>query len=406
MEIPHIIATILMFFALGICAMLLAKWIRLPLSLWMVLLGFLFSLTLPVIKWDTGVRASNFEDLMLFVLLPVLIFEAAFNLKLKLIEKFLPTITTLATLGLLVSTAITAVILFFGINHAGFPIIAALLAGSVISATDPVAVVNQLKQLRAPEELNTLIEGESLFNDATAIVLFTILMGVALDTSEPDMLSGFVTFLKVFFGGISVGVAMGFAFVLLQKILAHDAVSHALFTIVLAYGSFYIAEHLFDVSGVMAVLLAALVYRNTAELHSVNTYHNLHSVWQLLASVANLFVFVLLGLVISLDMFEDRWLAMLIGIVAATIARLVTVYFCVGITNVLGNKISWKYPPIMWWGGLRGAVTVALVLSLPTELPYWYTIQSIGFGVVLFTLVVQANTAGLMFKKLGIKNGK
>ena len=86
MEIPHIIATILMFFALGLCAMLLEKWIKLPLGLWMVILGFLFSLLLPIIKWDTGVRASNFEDLMLFVLLPVLIFEAAFNLKLKLIK--------------------------------------------------------------------------------------------------------------------------------------------------------------------------------------------------------------------------------------------------------------------------------------------------------------------------------
>lgn len=403
MHIADTIATILMFFGLGLSAMLLAKWIKLPLSLWMVILGFLFSLILPIIDWDTGVRASNFQELMLFVLLPVLIFEAAFNLKLKLIKKFLPSITTLATFGLLISTTISATILFFGIGSSGgFPFIAALLAGAVISATDPVAVVSQLKQLKAPEELNTLIEGESLFNDATAIVLFTILTGIALGTTEPDVLSGFITFLKVFFGGILVGTILGFSFVFLQKILAHDAVSHALFTIILAYGSFYIAEHTFHFSGVMAVLMAALVYRNNAQLNSVNTYHNLHSVWELIAAIANLFVFILLGLVISIDMFQDRWFAMLIGITAATIARLVAIYISVGITALFGNKINRKYPPLMWWGGLRGAVTVALVLSLPIELPYWYTIQSIGFGVVLFTLVVQANTTGWLFRKLKI----
>lgn len=403
MHIADIIGTILMFFGLGLGAMLLAKWIKLPLSLWMVILGFLFSLILPLINWDTGVRASNFQDLMLFVLLPVLIFEAAFNLKLKLIEKFLPSITTLATIGLLISTTISAGILFFGIGSAGgFPIIAALLTGAVISATDPVAVVSQLKQLKAPEELNTLIEGESLFNDATAIVLFTILMGIALGTTEPDVLNGFITFLKVFFGGILVGSILGFGFVFLQKVLAHDAISHALFTIILAYGSFYIAEHTFHFSGVMAALMAALVYRNNAQLNSVNTFHGLHSVWELIAAIANLFVFILLGLVISVDMFQDRWFAMLIGIAAATIARLLAIYISVGITGLFGNKINRKYPPLMWWGGLRGAVTVALVLSLPVELPYWYTIQSIGFGVVLFTLVVQANTTGWMFRKLKI----
>lgn len=410
MPIADIVATLLLFTGVGLMAMLAAKWIKLPLSLWMVICGFLFSLTLPLTGWDTGVRASNFQDLMLFVLLPVLIFEAAFNLDPALLKRFLPTVSTLATLGLVLSTVITAIMLFYGIGHPeGFPFIAALLAGAVISATDPVAVVSQLKQLNAPEELSTLVEGESLFNDATAIVLFTLLVSIATGATEPNFISGVVTFLSVFFGGIVVGVVAGYLFVFLQKVIGADPVTHGVLTITLAYGGFYVAEHVFHFSGVMAVLVSAIIYRLKASLahqdvaHGL-TLHGIHHIWEFIAFIANMFVFVLLGLVISLDMFEQRWLAILIAIAAATLARLLAVYSSVFITAKLGNAINPKYPLLMWWGGLRGAVTVALVLSIPTELPYWWTIQSIGFGVVVFTLIVQANTTAWMFSKLGIKS--
>ena len=145
MNIHMIVSVMLLILAVGVLAIVLARFIRIPYTLLLVILGFVLSLFTVEFGIDTGVRASNFQDLMLFILLPVLIFEAAFSLNSKLLFKYLPNVLTLATLGLIISTLVIAVFLYFGIAHSGFPFIAALLTGVVISATDPVAVVGQLK---------------------------------------------------------------------------------------------------------------------------------------------------------------------------------------------------------------------------------------------------------------------
>jgi CPA1 family monovalent cation:H+ antiporter len=395
------VGSILAFGAIGFVGLIIARRVAIPYSLILVILGFATSFLLKPLGWDTGIRASNFEDLMLFVLLPILIFEAAFSLNIKALFRFMPNILTLATLGLVISTVLTAIMLFFGINHEGFPIIAALLAGVVISATDPVAVVSQLKQMKAPEDLNILIEGESLFNDATAIVLFGILLSIALGTSEPSILGALGEFGLVFGGGIIVGYISGFTLAKLTQLIDKSAPNMTLTTLLLAYGTFYIAEHSLHVSGVVAVLFAAVSFRKFAEETLQKINHDIHEIWEFLGIFANIFVFILLGLVITVDMFTMMWIAMLLAIVAAFISRLVAVYSSVWLNNItFGQKTPTKYPPIMIWGGLRGAVTIALVLSLPTELPYWWTIQSIGFGVVLFTLVFQATTTPILMQKL------
>jgi len=397
----QLVGTILTFAGIGFIGLLIAKRVALPFSLILVLLGFATSFLLAPLGWDTGIRANNFQDLMMFVLLPVLIFEAAFSLNSKKLFKFMPNVLTLATLGLLISTVLTALFLFVGIDHAGFPIIAALIAGVVVSATDPVAVVSQLKQMNAPEDLNVLIEGESLFNDATAIVLFGILLSVALGASEPSVVGAIGSFLLVFGGGILVGALAGFLGAKLIQLIEINAANATLTTLLLAYGSFYIAEHSLHVSGIVAVLFAAITFRRFSEDTLRNVHHEVHEIWQFLGSFANIFVFVLLGLVVTLNMFSEMWIAMLLAIVAAFIARLAAVYCSVWVNHfTIGQSIPAAYPPIMVWGGLRGAVTIALVLSLPTELPYWWTIQSIGFGVVLFTLIVQATTNPLLMRKL------
>lgn len=179
LSLLDIIGTTLLFAFAGAIALVIAKRLALPLSLLLVFVGFGLSFLIQPLGWDTGVRANNFQSLTMFVLLPILIFESTYSLDFMALKKYLPNVLTLATLGVVVSSAIIAVVLFGGINHAGFPFIAALLTRIVISATDPVAVVSQLKQLNAPDGLNMLIEGESLFNDATAIVMFTILLTLA-----------------------------------------------------------------------------------------------------------------------------------------------------------------------------------------------------------------------------------
>ncbi|WP_281559115.1 sodium:proton antiporter [Thalassomonas sp. RHCl1] len=399
----EIIGVVLIFAVTGITGLMVIRVIKIPYSLALVLLGFILSFSIEIFDWDSGIRASNFQDLMLFVLLPVLIFEAAFVLDSKLLFKFLPNVLTLATIGLLLSTVLTAVLLFYGIGHPGFPFIAALITGAVVSATDPVAVVAQLKALKAPAELNVLIEGESLFNDATAIALFTILVSIGIGAAEPDVISGLVQFLKIFFGGILVGMLMGCMFAFSLRLLAVNVPALVLVSLVLAYGSFYIGEHFFHVSGIVAVLFAAIAFKRLGQQALTPVEDELHSIWESIGFIANVFVFVLLGLVVSVDMFTERWLAIGLAVIAATVARFIAVYSSTSLNRfTLGQTIDPRYPPIMIWGGLRGAVTIALVLSLPTELPYWWTIQSIGFGVVLFTLIVQATTNPLLVKRLKI----
>ncbi|TQV87042.1 cation:proton antiporter [Aliikangiella coralliicola] len=403
MSLIDIITTILIFCSLGLVGLLICRRVPIPYSLTLVILGFGVSFLTEPLSWDTGIRASNFQDLMLYGLLPILIFEAAFGINSSLLRKYLPNTLTLATLGLMISSLITAVVLFYGVGHSGFPFIAALLTGVVVSATDPVAVVNQLKALKAPEELNVLIEGESLFNDATAIVLFVILLNVALGTTEPSVGAAIIRFGIVFFGGVLVGALLGFITAKISRWI-EQATSHFIFiTLLLAYGSFYISEHLLHVSGIVAIMFAAISFKHFSTNISYNQHRELHDVWHSLGFIANVFVFVLLGLVITLNMFSERWLAMVLAIGATLVARIIAVYF----SNVLnhftiGESVDSRYAPIMVWGGLRGAVTIALVLSLPTDLPYWWTIQSIGFGVVLFTLVVQATTNPWLMKRLGI----
>jgi CPA1 family monovalent cation:H+ antiporter len=396
----QVIATLLLILANGILAFITTRITKLPLTLNVLLWGIVSSALVPILGIDTGIRFDNFEHLILFVLIPVLVFEAALNIHTHLFKPLLGTILFSATFGVLVAMGISAVIIFFGINHpSGFPWIAALIAGLVISATDPVAVVSQLKVANAPHKLGTMIEGESLFNDATAIVLFGILVAMATGGGEVGLLSGTLLLLKVLVGGVVVGAVFALFTKIILKLVGPNADYYVVTSLAVAYGSFFMAEHLFHVSGVIAVLTAALMLKK--DLLALKDDDKVHGNWEMFAFIANIIVFFLMGLVVTFEMFTEQWLAILLGIVAAFISRLVAVCFSVFIGRVVfRNDIDWKYAPVMVWGGLRGVVTIALVLALPLEMPYWWTIQSIGFGVVLFTLVVQATTNPALLKKL------
>jgi len=364
----------------------------------------LSSFIVPIVGFDTGLRSDNFQDLILYVLIPILVFEAALNLNTQVMRPLIGSILFSATIGMVTAALIAAGILFYLIGHPqGFPWIAALIAGLVISATDPVAVVTQLKEAKAPEKLATLIEGESLFNDASAIVLYGILLAVALGEHQVTGLGGIGLLAKVMIGGLLVGAVLAKLAIFVLKIIPATSANFTVTSLALAYGSFYLAEHILHVSGIIAVLIAALVAKNALLGLRANKVE-IHQSWEFLAFVANLFVFYLMGLVFTFTMFSDQWLAMLIGVLAAFVSRLVSSYISIGFGKfVLKNPVEWNYAPVMVWGGLRGVVTIALVLSLPIELDYWWTIQSIGFGVVLFTLVVQATTNPWLVSKIDFK---
>jgi len=413
MLVEHIILALVLILALSIVAQPVSRWSHLPEASILVVLGFVVSELAVHYGIDTGLRADNFQAIIFYVFLPVLVFESAYNLdKLELKENLL-VILFLAIVAMLLTCCITAVLLFYGIAHeSGFPWLAALITGAILAATDPVAVVAKLKEMNAPHRLSVLLEGESLFNDATAIVLFGLFLSMAA-AADADLytfsvssgLAVFVKFITIFIGGGLIGSIIGFIFGMSQKI-AKNTVYKGVISLVVAYGSYLAAEHMM-VSGVMSTLVAALVFsvvsqpKESAADDSASPDVEIKYLWNVLSHVANVSVFLVMGAVITLEMFEQRWLAMLIAIFALLVARTISVY---GVLTVFSRCKSLKVPlasqTVMIWGGLRGAVTLALALSLPTDLDYWWTIQSIAFGVVMFSLFVQAPTMKMLTTRL------
>ncbi|MFN2337389.1 MAG: cation:proton antiporter [Gammaproteobacteria bacterium] len=380
----------------------LSRWLRMPYSSTLVMVGFAASELAVGLGVDTGIRAGSFHDLIFFVFLPILVFEAAFCIDIRLLRQNLLPVLFLATVIMLVSALLTGVGVYYGIAHpTGFPWIAALITGALLAATDPAAVVDQLKSLGASQRLSTLIEGESLFNDATAIVLFSLFVAAALEPSAPTGVPDMAwQFLQVFLGGAGVGLAAGVLAVWLMRVIGH-ADTRIVITILAAYGAFFMAESLLHVSGIMATLICGLVLsRQRGQLvEGPSQQQLLVGLWQVAAHLANAFVFLLMGVTVTLAMFQERWLAMLIAIVAVLVARLISVYAGLWLLRpLLKPPIDKAWPPVIVWTGLRGSVALALALSLPVELEYWWTIQSIAFGVVLFSVFVQAPTARLLIR--------
>ncbi len=403
MSIEQITASLVVLLLLAFIAEPIARWLRLPYSSVLVIVGFVASEVAVFSGIDTGLRADNFHDLIFFVFIPILVFESAYRINKPLLWKNLVPITMLAVIGVLLTALITAVGLYLGIAHpVGFPLIAALLTGAILAATDPVAVVARLREIGAPDRLNVLLEGESLFNDATAIVLFGLFISVALSLEQSIAVSDAITeFLKLFLGGVVTGLVTGVIAGLLARI-AGSAVMIGLLSLMLAYGAYLLAENILEVSGVMSTLTAAIAMSVMQDkLPGKAESKANHHFWSVIGHMANAIVFIIMGVTITLSMFQERWLAMLIAIAAVLVARAVSTYSSLSLLGLFQKEpLDLRSQTVIVWGGLRGAVALALALSIPISLDYWWTIQSIAFGVVLFTLFIQAPTIHLIVKRL------
>ena len=405
MLIEHVIVSLVVLLLLALLAEKASRAVNLPYCSMLVLMGFVLSEIIVFFGIDTGIRADNFHDLIFFVFIPVLVFDAAFRINKQLLLKNIFPILVFAIIGMLVTAGITAVGLYYGIGHAsGFPWIAALLTAAILAATNPAAVLAQLREAGASRRVEITLEGESLFNDAVAIVLFSLFLSLSLAVDTPvSLLDASMTFVKVFAGGCLVGLVIGYIAGVINNSQQNSVVSGVL-TIVVAYGSCLMAEQLFQVSGVMSTLVAAMIMsimmgRKDIKVDATKSVY----LWDLLGHVASSIVFIIMGVTITVGMFEERWLAMLIAIVAVMVARLISVYGLLSLTAVAQKQpVDLRSQSIIVWGGLRGAVTLALALSLPVSLEYWWTIQSIAFGVVVFSLFVQAPTMRFMVARLKV----
>ncbi len=209
-------------------------------------------------------------------------------------------------------------------------------------------------------------------------------------------------FLWTFIGGGLLGIAGGLLTTLLIVVLRGGS-NASVVLLFSALSCFFIAEHLMNVSGIMAVTFAALLSRHMLRHRQQELLSSALTSIDWLGVLLNAILFMLMGLVVTYDMFAERWLAMLIAIAAGLVARFASVSISAQLARLAGHRIDWRWQLVLSWGGARGAVAIALVLALPASLPYWWTIQSMVFALVLFGLLAQGPTTCRLATRLTLK---
>lgn len=383
----------------------LAKRIRVPFTVVLVLVGVLLAqlghlaggLLEPILAMELPPEA------VLFIFLPTLVFESAFNLEVKALRENLAPVLTLAIPGLLISTFMIGGFMVLAVGME-WPV--ALLLGSMLSATDPVGVISLFRQLGAPKRLTVLVEGESLFNDATSIVAARIIQTVMLAgvITTAGIAEGVLTFFVVFFGGLVVGWAFAMVAGQLLGRVEGDAFIEITLTAVLAYFAFILAEEVFHLSGVMATLAAGMVMGGWGKTKiSPSVAKHLEEFWEYLAEVANALVFLMVGLMVDLGALAEFWHYLVWAILAMVVSRGIVVYTVVPLVGRLPgtDPIDRGYQTVMFWGGLRGAIALAIALQLP-EFPQRDLLIAIVMGAVLFTLLVPGLTMEAVVRAFGL----
>ena len=368
---------------------IVARRLKIPYTVGLVLIGLALGLL-------SAQKIEISPQLILALLVPPLVFDAAFHIRLDDLRRDFWLILLLAVPGVILTTFMVGWLVAQG---TGIAVPVALVFGALVSATDPVAVVALFRRLGAPRRLQVLLEGESLFNDGTAIVMFSLTTAIVL-SGQFSLAGNIASFLTVGGGGILIGIMLG---LLVSELIGRieEPLVETTLTVVLAFGAYLLAET-FHVSGVLAVVAAGLVNGNAGPRGmSPTTRIVVYNFWETGAFLSNSFVFLLVGFAIDVNQLIANWKAIAWAILAVLLARSVAIYGFSAFSKQIPSK--WKH--ILYWGGLRGAIVLALALSLPTQGAFVAErgqLQAMAFGVVLFTLLVQGFSMDWLTRRLKI----
>ena len=413
-----IVETIQIFVVLlGVAAVvaIAARPLRLPYSVALVAVGLLAGIVAPMVV--VGLRPEVPPEAVLLVLLPGLVFEAGYRLDVTHLRRSFAALLFLAMPGVLISAAVVAVTLNV---TTGLRFDLAFIVGAMVSATDPAAVVSTFRRLHVPPQLATLVDGESLLNDGTGLVVFAIAIGALSAPVSP--MGALVGFVAAIVASSAIGLAAGYVAARVM-VLVDDHLIELTISVVLAYGTYLLADRLHE-SGVIATVVAAIVLgdhrrrraaalaihaadaigRPTADA-DITSGDPLDTVWEFLAYLLTALVFLLVGLAFPLGELAGSLGWIVWGVVGTLVGRAIVVYLLLGagarLIPMVGPRgalpSGWLH--VLFWSGLRGAVAVAMALALPISVPERALLQQITFGIVLFTLIVQGMTAGAVVRR-------
>ena len=338
-----------------------------------IIIGLIPGVALPAIR----------PDLILLAFVPGLVFEASLSLDLDEMWRRVVPISLLATIGVLLTVMAIGVLAHFGL---GIDWSSAIVLGSIVAATDPIAVVNLLRRVGAPAGLKAILEGESLFNDGTGVAVFSAVVGTIV-SGHPSASDAVLRFLFVTGAGAAIGLAAGAVAVLLLRRVA-EAELEIMITLVAAYGS-YLAADVVHASGVVSVVVAGIVVARfasrTGRLHGTQ----LIGFWNVVAFLLNAMLFLIVGIALPATRLLTLAGAALGAYLIMFAARALPVYALLGVADVRGTSIPWSWRHMTFWGGMRGALSIALALSVANLPGVDPNVSVVAYAMVVLSLLVQ-----------------
>ncbi|MDD4151109.1 MAG: sodium:proton antiporter [Candidatus Gracilibacteria bacterium] len=410
---------------------ILSKKLNFPYTVMLVLVGILI---IPIVKIGHFTFIRDFKltpDMLFFIFLPILIFESAYNINYKDLLKNIAPVFALSVVGILISIVTISVLMYFilGLIGINIPLIVCILFGTIISATDTVAVLSLFKSIGAPKRFVSIFEGESLFNDGTAMAIYTVILAIIVEGNNlnfSNFLTGSGTFLLMFLGGILFGIFTGVIFSkIIAKIKNNESVEITL-TMILAHLTFIMAELIKDInffgyniqiSRVIATAVAGIVMGNYGRYKiSPKVEEYMEKFWGFFAFIANSLVFILLGIMLSdikIDLFTGFIIISGVAIIVEIISRALSVYIPINLVNYFGltKKIPLSWQNIFAWASPRGALSVMMLIMLPQnmEIATWNLAYSVNdfltlvtISTIIFSLFVKVPSVPFLMKKLDV----